>query len=66
MMPTEDLLFRLFCELDDWPRSQPIPVRSGPNPACTDSEVLTVALAREVVGDDSERRFRRVPRAGLP
>src|SRR5215207_2092901 len=39
-----------------------VPARPGPVPACADSEVLTFALARELLGYDSERRFRRVLR----
>ena len=61
-MKTEDLLIVLFCEVDDWVRAHPLPTRPGVRPACADSEVLTFALAREVLGYDSERRFRRVLR----
>jgi len=63
MMPTEDLLIVLFCEMDDWLQTHPVPVRPGPKPACADSEVLTFALARDLLGYASERRFRRVLRA---
>jgi DDE family transposase len=59
-MTTEDLLIVLFCTVDDWVRHGGIPERPGPAPACTDSEILTFALARELLGYDSERRFRRV------
>jgi hypothetical protein len=59
-MTTEDLLIVLFCEVDDWVRSHTLPGRPGPAPVCSDSEVLTFALARELLGYDSERRFRRV------
>src|SRR5215208_6405892 len=61
-MRTEDLLIILFCEVDDWVRQHGVPARPGPVPACADSEVLTFALARELLGYDSERRFRRVLR----
>lgn len=61
-MKTEDLLIILFCEVDDWVQAHPLPRRPGPPPACTDSEVLTFALARDLLGYDSERRFRRVLR----
>ncbi len=61
-MRTEDLLIVLFCEVDDWVQAHPLPQRPGPRPACADSEVLTFALAREVLGYSSERRFRRVLR----
>lgn len=62
-MRTEDLLIVVFCEVDDWVQAQPLPVRPGRTPACADREVLTFALARELLGYDSERRFRRLLRA---
>lgn len=62
-MKTEDLLIVLFCEVDDWVQAHPLPLRPGSVPACADSEILTFALARELLGYDSERRFRRVLRA---
>lgn len=62
-MRTEDLLIILFCEVDDWLQRHPVPRRPGPKPACADSEILTFALGRELLGYDSERRFRRVLRA---
>jgi Transposase DDE domain len=33
----------------------PIPARPGPTPACSDSELLTVALVRHLLGRPSER-----------
>ena len=65
-MRTEDLLIVLFCTVDDWLQVHPPPRRPGPAPACSDSEVLTFALARELLGYTSERRFRRVLRADWP
>jgi hypothetical protein len=59
-MTTEDLLILLFCTIDDWVQAHGLPWRPGPTPACSDSEILTFALARELLGYDSERRFRRV------
>lgn len=59
-MTTEALLILLFCTIDDWVQDYGIPWRPGPTPACSDSEILTFALARELLGYDSERRFRRV------
>jgi hypothetical protein len=59
-MTTEDLLTVLFCTVDDWVQQHGIPARPGPPPVCADSEILTFALAREILGYDSERRFRRV------
>jgi hypothetical protein len=61
-MTTEDLLIVLFCAVDDWVQQHGIPRRPGPTPACADSEVLTFAVARELLGDPSERHFRRVLR----
>jgi hypothetical protein len=62
-MQTEDVLIVLFCEVDDWLQQNPPPIRPGPRPACHDSEVLTVALARELLGCETERRFLRRVRA---
>jgi hypothetical protein len=59
-MTTEDLFILLFCTVDDWLREHGVPARPGPLPMCSDSELLTFALARELLGYDSERRFRRV------
>lgn len=58
-MTIEDQLIVLFCAIDDWLRSDPPPVRPGPRPACTDSEILTLAVGREVLGGRSERSFLR-------
>jgi hypothetical protein len=62
-MTTEDLVIVLFCAVDDGVRHDGVPTRPGPTPACSDSEILPFALARELLGYDSERRFRRVLRA---
>jgi len=61
-MTTEDLLIVLFCAVDDWVRQHGLPRRPGPTPACSDSEVLTFAIGRELLGYPSERHFRRVLR----
>jgi hypothetical protein len=58
-MPTEDILIVLFCLIDDWLVAHPPPRRPGPTPACPDSAILTFAIARELLGVDSERRFLR-------
>ena len=60
-MTTEDLHIGLLCAIDDWVCQHGLPTRPGPAPACTDREVLTFALARELVGITSERRFRWMP-----
>jgi hypothetical protein len=62
-MTTADILLLLFCTIDDWLQQHPVPVRPGPQPRCCDSEILTFALARELLGYTAERRFRRVLRA---
>jgi hypothetical protein len=62
-MPTEDFLIVLFCQVDDWVQAHPLPQRPGPPPVCADSELLTFALARDLLGYDSERRFRRLLKA---
>lgn len=59
-MTTEDLLILRFCTVDDWVREHPIPWRPGPTPRCSDRAVITWMLARESLGYDSERRFRRL------
>jgi hypothetical protein len=56
MLPTEDLFVHLYVLVDDaiTGKAVAIPPRPGPAPACTDAEVLTVALARHVLGRRSE------------
>jgi transposase len=61
-MTTEDLLILLFCTVDDWLAAHPPPRRPGPRPACTDAEILTFALGRELLGGRSERAFVRALR----
>jgi transposase len=61
-MTTEDLFILLFCTIDDWLQAQPLPPRPGPRPACSDSEVLTLAVARELLRGRSERSFLRTLR----
>lgn len=58
-MTTEDYLIVLFCLIDDWVQAHPLPRRPGRPPACTDSEILTLAVGRELVGGRSERSFLR-------
>lgn len=65
-MTTEDQLIVLFCLVDDWVRTHPLPRRRGPRPACADSEVLTLAVARELQDGCSERRFLRRVRREWP
>jgi hypothetical protein len=66
-MTTEDALIVLFCEVDDWCRQHPLPQRPGPTPRCSDSEVLSLALARVLLlRDRSERHFLRRVRQDFP
>src|SRR6478672_5355548 len=58
-MTTEDLFILLFCTIDDWLQTQPLPPRPGKAPACSDSELLTLAVARELLRGRSERSFLR-------
>lgn len=58
-MTTEDQLIVLFCLIDGWVRAHPPPPRPGPASACADSEVLTLAVGRELLGGRSERGFLR-------
>jgi hypothetical protein len=52
MLPTEDLFVHLYVLVDDAiiDGVVAIPPRPGPVPACSDAEVLTIALARHVLG----------------
>jgi len=62
-MTTEDQLIVLFCLIDDWVHDHPLPRRPGRRAACADSEVLTLAIGRDLLGGQSERGFlRRVRR----
>jgi Transposase DDE domain len=56
MLPTEDLFVHLYVLVDDavTDGAVAIPPRPGPVPACSDAEVLTVALVRHVLGRRSE------------
>src|SRR3954454_6089394 len=65
-MPTPDLFLHVYVLVDDALRSGavpiparavPIPARPGPLPACSDAEVLTLALARHLLRRPSERAF---------
>jgi len=58
-MPPEDQLIVRFCLIDDWVQAHPPPRRPGPLPACTDSEILTLAVGRELLSGRTERGFLR-------
>ena len=51
MLPTEDLFFHVYVLIDDAIAAGAIniPARPGPAPACSDAELLTIALVRHVL-----------------
>ena len=58
-MPLADLFVHVYVRVDDALQrgAVAVPPRPGPAPACSDAEVLTVALVRHVLGRPSERDF---------
>jgi hypothetical protein len=59
MLPLADLFVEVFVLIDDaiCSRAIPIPRRPGPTPACSDAEVLTIALVRHLLARPSEAGF---------
>lgn len=59
MLPIEVLFVYCYVMVDDAIKDTviDIPTRCGPPPACTDAEVLTIALVRHVLGRRSEAGF---------
>jgi len=59
MMAMVDLFVEVYVLIDDALQAGQvrIPPRPGPTPACTDAEVLTVAVMRHLLGRRSERRW---------
>jgi hypothetical protein len=59
MLPTEDLFVYVYVLVDDaiGSRAVAIPVRPGPAPACSDAELLAIALVRHLLGRRSEAGF---------
>jgi hypothetical protein len=59
MLATELLFVYVYCLVDDAIKGGilSIPRRPGPAPACTDAELLTVALVRHLLGRRSENGF---------
>ena len=57
MVPLADLFVEVYVRIDEALGSPAlaVPRRPGPPPACTDAEVLTVALVRHLLGRRSER-----------
>jgi Transposase DDE domain len=59
MLPTEDLFVYVYVLVDDAISSQAVAIaaRPGPAPACSDTELLAIALARHLLGRRSEAGF---------
>ncbi len=59
MLPTEDLFVHVYVLVDDAIAAGEvtIPARPGPTPACSDAELLTIALVRHLLGRRSEAGF---------
>jgi hypothetical protein len=59
MLPTEDLFVYVYVLVDDAISSRDVAIapRPGPAPACTDAELLAVALVRHLLGRRSEAGF---------
>ena len=59
MLPTEDLFVYVYVLVDDAisARAVAIAARPGPPPACSDAELLTIALVRHLLGRRSEAGF---------
>ncbi len=59
MLATELLFVYVYCLVDDAIKGGTllIPRRPGPAPACTDAELLTIALVRHLPGRRSENGF---------
>ena len=59
MLPTEELFVYVYVLVDDAlaARAIDIPARPGPAPACSDAELLTIALVRHLLGRRSEAGF---------
>jgi hypothetical protein len=59
MLPTEDLFVYVYVPVDDAVSSRAVAIapRPGPPPACTDPELLAIALVRHLLGRRSEAGF---------
>jgi Transposase DDE domain len=59
MLPTEDLFVHVYVRIDDLIAAGAIriPPRPGPAPACSDAELLAIALVRHLLGRRSEAGF---------
>ena len=59
MLPTEDLFVYVYVLIHDLmlARAVVVPGRPGPSPACSDAELLTIAVVRHLPGRRSEAGF---------
>ena len=59
MLPTEDLFVYVYVLIHDLVRagSIAVPPRPGPRPACSDAELLAIAVVRHLLGRRSEAGF---------
>ena len=59
MLPTEDLFVYVYVLIHDLTIAGPlaIPARPGPAPACSDAELLAIAVVRHLLGRRSESGF---------
>ena len=59
MLPTEELFVHVYVVIDDLIAAGAIviPARPGPDPACSDAELLTIAMVRHLLGRRSEAGF---------
>jgi hypothetical protein len=59
MLPTEDLFVYVYVLIDDLviARKIAVPARPGPAPACSDAELLAIAVVRHLLGRRSESGF---------
>jgi hypothetical protein len=60
-VPTEDWLITLYVAVDTWWQQAGhhlVPARPGPAPACSDPELVTLALAGTFLERRSERAWR--------
>ena len=59
MLPTEDLFVYVYALIDDAIKAGAvaIPPRPGPSPACSDAELLAIAMVRHLLGRRSEAGF---------
>ena len=65
MLAYEDLFLQVYVLIDDLLRERRvvIPARPGPQPKCSDSEVLTISSVRHLLGRRSESGFLEEVRA---